>query len=66
MKKQALETKDFIENQEREERKLLKVIAEADAESLRQKREIDRVGIAHLAFQTCYVLFPHLPSVFLR
>lgn len=66
MKKQALETKHFIENQEREERKLLKIIAEADAESLRQKREIDQVGIAHLAFQTRYILFPRLSSVFLR
>ncbi|XP_010134614.1 PREDICTED: coiled-coil domain-containing protein 147 [Buceros rhinoceros silvestris] len=43
MKKQALETKHFIENQEGEERKLLKIIAEANAESLRQKREIDQV-----------------------
>ncbi|NXD67403.1 CFA58 protein, partial [Eolophus roseicapillus] len=43
MKKQALETKHFIENQEAEERKLLKIIAEADAEKLKQKREIDQV-----------------------
>ncbi|KAM9010026.1 cilia- and flagella-associated protein 58 [Ara ararauna] len=43
VKKQALETKCFIENQEAEERKLLKIIAEADAERLKQKREIDQV-----------------------
>uniref|UniRef100_A0A8B9ZG90 Cilia and flagella associated protein 58 n=1 Tax=Anas platyrhynchos TaxID=8839 RepID=A0A8B9ZG90_ANAPL len=43
MKKQALETKHFIENQEAEERKLLKIIAEADAERLRQKKEYERV-----------------------
>ncbi|XP_010021080.1 PREDICTED: coiled-coil domain-containing protein 147 [Nestor notabilis] len=43
MKKQALETKHFIENQEAEERKLLKIIAEADAERLKQKRETDQV-----------------------
>ncbi|XP_033917239.1 cilia- and flagella-associated protein 58 [Melopsittacus undulatus] len=43
MKKQALETKHFIENQEAEEKRLLKIIAEADAERLKQKREIDQV-----------------------
>ncbi|NWR60208.1 CFA58 protein, partial [Bucorvus abyssinicus] len=43
MKNQALETKHFIESQEAEERKLQKIIAEADAEHLRQKREIDQV-----------------------
>ncbi|KAK2535934.1 Cfap58 [Columba livia] len=43
MKKQALETKHFIENQEAEERKLLKIIAEADAERLKQKKELERV-----------------------
>ncbi|XP_074883074.1 cilia- and flagella-associated protein 58 [Buteo buteo] len=43
MKKQALETKHFIENQEAEERRLLKIIAEADAERLKQKKEFDQV-----------------------
>ncbi|OXB58133.1 hypothetical protein ASZ78_004759 [Callipepla squamata] len=43
MKKQALEAKYFIENQEAEERKLLKIIAEADAERLKQKKEYDQV-----------------------
>lgn len=66
MKKQALETKQFIENQEAEERKLLKIIAEADAERLKQKKEFDQVGICNLAFQTHCILFPHLSSVFLR
>lgn len=65
MKKQALETKHFIENQEAEERKLLKIIAEADAERLRQKKEYERVGISHLAFQTHFVLFPWLSNAFL-
>ncbi|NXF66202.1 CFA58 protein, partial [Ciccaba nigrolineata] len=43
MKKQALETKHFIENQEADERKLLKIIAEADAERLKQKKECDQI-----------------------
>ncbi|KFP23839.1 Coiled-coil domain-containing protein 147, partial [Colius striatus] len=43
MKKQALETKHFIENQEAEERRLLKIIAEADAERLKQMKEFDQV-----------------------
>lgn len=66
MKKQALETKHFIENQEAEERKLLKIIAEADAERLKQKKELERVGISDLAFQTHCILFPHLSSLLLR
>uniref|UniRef100_A0A8D0BN97 Cilia and flagella associated protein 58 n=1 Tax=Salvator merianae TaxID=96440 RepID=A0A8D0BN97_SALMN len=43
MKQQALETKHFIEKQEEEERKLLKIISEADAERMRQKKELDQV-----------------------
>ncbi|NXK31449.1 CFA58 protein, partial [Piprites chloris] len=43
MTKQALETKTFIENQEAKERKLLKIIAEADAERLKHKKEFDKV-----------------------
>lgn len=44
MRQQALETKHFIEKQEEEERKLLKIISEADTERLRQKKELDQVG----------------------
>lgn len=66
MKKQALETKHFIENQEAEERKLLKIIAEADAERLKQKKELEQVGISDLAFQTHYILFPRLFSLLIR
>uniref|UniRef100_A0A8D0GQ54 Cilia and flagella associated protein 58 n=1 Tax=Sphenodon punctatus TaxID=8508 RepID=A0A8D0GQ54_SPHPU len=43
MKQQALETKHFIEKQEAEQRKLLKIISEADAERMRQKKELDQV-----------------------
>lgn len=43
MKQQAQETKQFIDNQEAEERKLLKIISDADAERLRQKKELDQV-----------------------
>ncbi|MEE6486961.1 hypothetical protein FKM82_014744 [Ascaphus truei] len=43
MKQQSLETKHFIENQEAEERKLLKIISEADTERLRQKKELEQV-----------------------
>ena len=44
MKQQAAESKAFIEAQEAEERKLLKIIAEADAERVRQKKELDQVS----------------------
>lgn len=43
MKAQAADTKAHIEAQEMEERKLVKIIAEADAERLRQKKELDAV-----------------------
>nr|XP_060622997.1 cilia- and flagella-associated protein 58 [Anolis sagrei ordinatus] len=43
MRQQALETKHFIEKQEEEERKLLKIISEADAERMKQKKELDQV-----------------------
>ncbi|XP_043911882.1 cilia- and flagella-associated protein 58 [Protopterus annectens] len=43
MKQQAEETKQFIDNQEAEERRLLKIISEADAERLRQQKELDQV-----------------------
>ncbi|XP_051750654.1 cilia- and flagella-associated protein 58 [Ctenopharyngodon idella] len=43
MRQQAQETKQFIEKQEAEECKLLKIITEADAERIRQKRELDQV-----------------------
>ncbi|NWT88312.1 CFA58 protein, partial [Lanius ludovicianus] len=43
MTKQAMETKAYIENQEAEKKKLLKIIAEADAERLKQKKEFDKV-----------------------
>ncbi|XP_019900018.1 cilia- and flagella-associated protein 58 [Esox lucius] len=43
MKQQAQETKQFIESQETKERKLLKIIADADAERPRQKKELDQV-----------------------
>ncbi|XP_062457935.1 cilia- and flagella-associated protein 58 isoform X2 [Pezoporus occidentalis] len=43
VKKRALETKQFIENQEAEEKRLLKIIAEADAEKLKKNREIEQV-----------------------
>ncbi|EGW12677.1 Coiled-coil domain-containing protein 147 [Cricetulus griseus] len=43
LRQQALETKHFIEKQEVEERKLLRIIAEADGERVRQKKELDQV-----------------------
>ncbi|XP_062927180.1 cilia- and flagella-associated protein 58 [Mobula hypostoma] len=43
MKQQAQDTRIFIENQEVEERKLLKIIEEADTERIRQKKELDQV-----------------------
>ena len=44
MKQQASESKAYIEAQEAELRKLLKIIAEADAERVRQKKELNQVS----------------------
>ncbi|KAG2462151.1 CFA58 protein, partial [Polypterus senegalus] len=43
MKLQAQETKQYIDNQEAEERKLLKIISDADAERLKQRKELEQV-----------------------
>ncbi|XP_046510514.1 cilia- and flagella-associated protein 58 isoform X3 [Equus quagga] len=52
LRQQALETKHFIEKQEAEERKLLRIIAEADGERVRQKKELDQVGMSpHQAYR---------------
>lgn len=42
-RQQVLESKDVINNQAAEEKKLLKIIAEADAERVRQKKELEQV-----------------------
>jgi len=43
MKQSAAESRAHLEALEMEERKLLKIISEADAERLRQKKELDQV-----------------------
>lgn len=43
MKKNAAETKAYIDAQQAEERKLLKIIQEADAERSRQKKQLEQV-----------------------
>lgn len=43
MKQQAQETKQCMDNQEIDKQKLLKIIADADAEKVRQKKELDQV-----------------------
>ncbi|NXO01889.1 CFA58 protein, partial [Rhinopomastus cyanomelas] len=42
VRNQALETKRLIENHQKKEQKLLKIIAEADAERLKQMKEFDQ------------------------
>lgn len=49
MKQMAAESKAYIEAQEAEERKLLKIISEADAERVRQKKELDQVNISKMS-----------------
>ncbi len=56
MKQQAAESKAYIEAQEAEERKLLKIISEADAERLRQKKELDQVHYVFCSDKTRYVI----------
>ena len=48
LKTQTKDNKDYMESQEAEQRKLLKVIAEADQERLRQKKELDQVLLSSI------------------
>ncbi|XP_077311214.1 cilia- and flagella-associated protein 58 [Lithobates pipiens] len=43
LKQQATETQQLIDSQKAEERRLLKILSDADAERLRQKKELDQV-----------------------
>lgn len=43
MKQQVEETKQNIVSQEAEERKLLEIVADADTEQIRQKKQLDQV-----------------------
>nr|DBA14799.1 TPA: hypothetical protein GDO54_004085 [Pyxicephalus adspersus] len=43
LKQQATETQQLIDNQKAEETRLLKILSDADAERLRQKKELDQV-----------------------
>lgn len=45
MKQQAQETKQYMDNQEVEEQRLLKIIADADTEKVQQKKELDQVRL---------------------
>ena len=47
-RQQVLESKDVINNQAAEEKKLLKIISEADAERVRQKKELEQVSIIEI------------------
>lgn len=58
LRQQALETKHFIEKQEVEERKLLRIIAEADGERLRQKKELDQVDAPCLPHSPLATMIP--------
>lgn len=62
MKQQAVTDKAYIEAQEAEQRKLMKIITEADAERVRQKKELDQVG--HYFFFICnYVRLVYATSL---
>lgn len=43
LKKESSEKKAYIDAQQAEERKLLKIIQEADGERLRQKKQLEQV-----------------------
>lgn len=63
MKQQAVESKAYIEAQEAEERKLLKIISEADAERLRQKKELDQVWDISFVIGGTATTVPHVKVV---
>ena len=45
LKKESSENKAYIDAQQSEERKLLKIIQEADSERMRQKKQLEQVKI---------------------
>jgi hypothetical protein len=49
LKTESAETKAYIDAQQSEERKLLKIIQEADAERLRQKKQLEQASLEHTA-----------------
>ena len=56
-RKQELEaTKQLMENQRAEERKLRKIIAEASAEKARQKKELEQVRWLHTYLLACVLV----------
>ncbi len=52
LKKEASEKKAYIDAQQAEERKLLKIIQEADSERLRQKKQLEQVCVYKNALKT--------------
>jgi len=56
MKQNAAESRAQLEAVEMEERKLLKIIGEADAERLRQKKELDQVIITMMMMMMMMVV----------
>lgn len=44
LKKESAEKKAYIDAQQAEERKLLKIIQEADSERMRQKKQLEQVS----------------------
>jgi len=64
MKQQAAESKAYIEQQEAEERKLLKIISEADSERMRQKKELDQVSNSPSSPTLCSSCILHMDFPF--
>lgn len=63
MKQQAQETKQYMDIQEVEEQKLQKIIADADAEKVSLKKELDQVrqkekGVCGCVFRFCFSSHP--------
>lgn len=58
MRQQAQETKQFIEKKEAEKCKLLKIIAKAEVERLRQKKELDQVSHGFFRLRITLASFP--------
>ena len=56
MKQEAAESKAYIEQQESEERKLLKIISEADQERMRQKKELDQVCVSDRISSLAFIM----------
>ena len=57
LKNESTEKKAYIDAQQAEERKLLKIIQEADSERMRQKKQLEQVNKSKKIYNNSFISF---------